>query len=180
MTSLVRVYKQLLHQHPFPTNVLTTCTFMVTGDITSQLMIARKDQLDLRQTARFAVAGLIFVGPVVRGCLVMIDKLFGPTKSMAVLARKLFLDQCIIAPAFLVGNITTLTLLKSQSFTEVKKELDRSYFSLLKLNYSFWPFVQVINFYYIPLAYRVLFGSTAALAWNIMFSYNLYNKRRKH
>lgn len=150
---------------------------MTTGDLTSQLILQQRDELNLKQTARFALAGLIFVGPVVRGCLVTIDKLFGPTSSVLVLGRKLLFDQGLCAPIFLLGNITTLTLLKSQSFEEVRRELHRSYFNLLKMNYTFWPFVQLLNFYFIPLTYRVLFGSTAALMWNTMFSYKLYNMK---
>lgn len=177
MATLIRTYRRLLHERPFITNVLTTCTFMTTGDLTSQWILQQKDQIDLKQTVRFGIAGFIFVGPVVRGCLVMIDKVFGPTKSLAVLGKKLILDQGVCAPCFLAGNITVLTMLKTQSFEETKNELQKSYFNLLKLNYSFWPFVQVINFYFIPLTYRVLFGSSAALAWNTMFSHHLYNKK---
>lgn len=150
---------------------------MTTGDLTSQWILQQKEHLDLKQTVRFGIAGLIFVGPVVRGCLVMIDRIFGPTKSLVILGKKLILDQGICAPSFLAGNITVLTLLKTQSLEETKNELHNSYFSLLKLNYSFWPFVQVINFYFIPLTYRVLFGSSAALAWNTIFSYRLYNNK---
>lgn len=170
-------YRRLLHERPFITNVLTTCTFMTTGDLTSQLIVQRRDELNLRQTATFALAGLIFVGPVVRGSLVAIDKIFGPTSNFLVLGKKLLFDQGLCAPCFLVGSITTLTLLQTQSFEKVRDELNRSYFNLLKMNYTFWPFVQVLNFYFIPLAYRVVFGSSAALIWNTMFSYKLYNKK---
>lgn len=152
---------------------------MTSGDLVSQWVLQQKGQIDLQQTARFAIAGLIFVGPVIRGCLVTIDKLFGPTSNVIVLGKKLLVDQGICAPTFLAGNITVLTLLHTGSFEQVKKELDRSYVNLLKLNYTFWPFVQMMNFYFIPLTYRVLFGSTAALLWNTIFSYRLYN-RKKH
>lgn len=174
---LVGTYKRLLHERPLVTNVLTTCTFMSLGDLISQIY-QKKETIDLEQNARFAIAGLIFVGPAVRGSLVMIDRVFGPTTSFVILGKKLILDQLVCAPCFLAGNITTLTLLKTRTIGEVKKEIDQNYFTLLKLNYSFWPFVQVLNFYFIPLAYRVLFGSSAALAWNAIFSYRLYNKRK--
>lgn len=177
MSNLFRLYRRLLHEHPFVTNVLTSCTFMTTGDLVSQGLLQEKDHIDLKQTARFATVGLLFVGPVVRGSLVMIDKLFGPTKTVKILAKKLMVDQLIGAPAFLAGNITVLTLLERGSFEEVGKELEKSYFSILRLNYSFWPFVQMINFYLIPLTYRVLFGSSAALVWNTIFSYRLYNQK---
>lgn len=159
------------------TNAFTASSFMIVGDLTSQAIIQKRETIDYKQTLQFAIAGLIFVGPVVRTCLVTIDKLFGPTSSAKVLAKKLFVDQCIFAPTFLVCNISLLTVLKTRSLDAVKPELDQSYFNLLKLNYTFWPFVQVINFYFIPLAYRVIFGSSAALVWNTLFSYKFYKKK---
>lgn len=182
---LVRTYRGLLHSRPFVTNVATTCTFMTFGDLTSQYFLQSKTnkneshevaRIDLNQTKRFALAGLIYVGPAVRGCLVLIDRLFGPTTSLKVLGKKILLDQCCFAPVFLVGNLTVLTLLRTSSFEEVKHELQRSYFKILRDQYCFWPFVQMVNFYFIPLTYRVLFGSMAALAWNTMFSFRLNNK----
>lgn len=177
MRNLIRLYQRLLYERPLVTNVLTTCIFMTTGDITSQYILQDKDKHDWHQTARFALAGFIFVGPVVRACLVTIDKLFGPTSSLLVLSKKVLFDQGLIAPIFLAANITVLTLIQTQSLAHVKGELDRSYFSILKMNYTFWPFVSMTNFYFIPLAYRQLFGASAALVWNSLFSYKLYQKK---
>lgn len=179
MLSLIRNYRRLLHERPFITNVLTTCSFMITGDLISQTFFQKKNHIDFKQTTRFAIAGFIFVGPAVRGCLVMIDKVFGPTTSIKVLGKKLLLDQGACAPCFLVCNVSLLTFLQTRTIEGVRKELEQSYFNLLKLNYSFWPFVQIVNFYFIPLTYRVLFGSTAALAWNTIFSYRLNRQDNK-
>lgn len=176
MIRLFRNYRKLLHERPFLTNVLTTTTFMTTGDLVSQTFFQDKEHIDYAQTARFAIAGLIYVGPVVRGCIVMIDKMFGPTKSNVILLKKVLFDQLINAPCFLVGNISLLTYMKTQSLDSIKEELTRSYFPLLKTNYSFWPAVQAVNFYFIPIAYRVLFGSTCAFMYNIAFSYILNNR----
>lgn len=185
MASLIRRYKSLLHTHPFRANVLTSCTLMTTGNIISQSLLQKPlleeplqatlsiGHIDLKQAARFALAGLIFVGPTVRGCLVLIDKVFGPTTSVRVLAKKLLVDQVLIAPIFLAGNISVLTLLETHSLKQVRRVLDKSYLELLKINYTFWPFVQVINFYYVPLTYRVLFGSSAALIWITILSLRL-------
>lgn len=176
MSSVLKAYKRLLHERPLITNSFTASSFMIAGDLTSQALIQEREIIDYKQTLQFAVAGLIFVGPVVRTCLVTIDKLFGPTTSVKTLCKKLFVDQCIFAPTFLVCNISLLTVLKTGSIDAVGSEINRSYFNLLRLNYTFWPFVQVINFYFIPLAYRVIFGSAAALIWNTMFSYKFYKK----
>lgn len=173
----VRIYTRLLHEKPLITNVLTTCTFMTAGDLISQCIVQRHSNYDYKQTVRFAIAGFLFVGPVVRGCLVGIDKIFGPTKNLVVLGKKLFLDQACIAPVFLACNITVLTLLKTASFDCAREEVYKNYWGLLTMNYSFWPFVQIVNFYFIPLTYRVLFGSTAAIIWNTLMSYKLFNKK---
>lgn len=177
MANLVRIYKKLLHRRPLITNVITTASFMTIGDMTSQLILQDKKQLDFEQTKRFGIAGLIYVGPLARGCIVLVEKLFGPTTSLLMLSKKVLFDQAISAPIFLTGNITTLTYLKTQSFDEVRKEIKHSYFNLLKLGYSFWPFVQLLNFYFIPVAYRVVFGSGAALVYNVLFSYRLNYKK---
>uniref|UniRef100_A0A6G1S6Z6 Mitochondrial inner membrane protein Mpv17 n=1 Tax=Aceria tosichella TaxID=561515 RepID=A0A6G1S6Z6_9ACAR len=178
MRNPIRLYRRLLHERPFITNVLTSTTFMAVGDVTSQLILQDKQRLDWHQTARFALAGFIFVGPVVRGCLVAIDKLFGPTSGLLVLSKKVLLDQVVIAPCFIAANVTVLTLLKERSFEKVQQELARSYLGILQLNYTFWPFVSVANFYFVPLAYRVVFASTAALVWNTIFSYKLCYKKQ--
>ena len=177
MRNPIRLYRRLLHEHPFITNVLTSSTFMAVGDVTSQMILQDKKHLDWHQTARFALAGLIFVGPVVRGCLVTIERLFGPTSNLRVLSKKVLLDQVIIAPCFIAANITVLTLLKEQSLERAREELARSYLAILKMNYTFWPFVSVANFYFIPMAYRVVFASMAALMWNTIFSYKLCYRR---
>lgn len=178
MAAIFRAYTRLLHERPIITNAFTASTFMLAGDLTSQALVQQRDQIDYGQTIRFAIAGFIFVGPVARTCLVTIDRIYGPTSSVKVLRKKLILDQCVFAPAFLVGNISVLTLLKTRSTHEVRQELQRSYFKLLKLNYTFWPFVQMVNFYFIPLAYRVIFGSSAALIWNTLFSHKLYSQKK--
>lgn len=179
MSNIFRIYRSLLHKRPFITNVLTTATFMTCGDLTSQHFLQKKESIDHDQTKRFAIAGLIYVGPLARGCIVMIEKLFGPTKSVLILGKKVVFDQVVNAPCFLLGNITTLTYLKSQSFDEVLKEIERSYVNLLVLGYSFWPFVQVVNFYFIPVAYRVIWIGGAALAYNTIFSYRLNSDKEE-
>lgn len=179
MRNPLQLYRRLLHERPFITNVLTSSAFMAVGDVTSQCILQDKRSLDWRQTARFALAGLIFVGPVVRGCLVTIERLFGPTTNVRVLAKKVLLDQVVIAPCFIAANISVITLLKERSLDRVKRELNHSYLGILKLNYTFWPFVSVANFYFIPMAYRVVFASSAALLWNTIFSYKLCFKKAR-
>lgn len=173
MASIFKFYQRLLHERPFVTNVITSSVFMGTGDLISQSILQQRDQINLEQTARFATAGLIFVGPAARGLLVLIDKIFGSSRSAKNMVRKVLFDQGVIAPIFCGANISVITILKGVSLKEVRDELERSYLGLLSMNYMYWPFVSMINFYFVPLTYRVVVGSTAALIWNTAVSYKL-------
>lgn len=173
MAFILKNYRRLLYERPFITNVLTSATFMTGGDLISQSILRHDTPLDLHQTARFATAGIIFVGPAVRGCLLLIDRLFGPTRSLQVMVRKVIFDQGILAPIFTAANLSVLTGLKTHSVEGIKEELERSYVDFLKMNYKFWPMVSMINFYLVPLTYRVVFGSSAALLWNVAVSYRI-------
>lgn len=176
--NLVRSYNRLLHTRPLLTNVLTTSTFMAIGDLISQPLLQDKPT-DLEQTKRFAVAGLIYSGPAWYGSLVLVDHIFGPTKNLKVLGKKILFDQGIIGPIFLVGCITTFSLLEQCSIKHVSEQLKENYVKVLLAEYTYWPFVQLVNYYYVPLTYRALVGSTATLVWNTIFSYLIYYKKHK-
>lgn len=34
-----------------------------------------------------------------------------------------------------------------------------------------WPIANIINFYYVPLHLRLLFGNAVGLGWNVLASY---------
>ena len=38
-------------------------------------------------------------------------------------------------------------------------------------NWMVWPAAQFVNFYFVPLSYRILVASGVALFWNIYLSY---------
>jgi len=174
---LLALYRGLLHKKPFLTNALTASAFMTIGDLISQKILQDgRNQLDVGRTTSFAIVGLIFDGPVSHGCFVALDKIFGHATNAAVSSKKLLADQILIAPVFLACEISLLTILRRTSREQARSELVKKYLDILKINYAFWPFVQILNFYFIPLNYRVLFGSGAALMWNVIFSYRLYNK----
>ncbi|KAH9387333.1 protein Mpv17 [Nematocida major] len=77
---------------------------------------------------------------------------------------KMLFDQFVWAP---VGNfmfILIASLVDGSGFT-VRRVL-RDYFKILFDSYKIWPFLQMINFLFVPLEMRVTFIGVSSLIWN--------------
>ena len=52
-----------------------------------------------------------------------------------------------------------------------KEKLAKSYIPGLKANWMIWPWVQFVNFKFVPLEHRVLIVNFVSLGWNCFLSY---------
>lgn len=77
-------------------------------------------------------------------------------------------DQLIFAPTNLLAFLSTMSVLEGISPSE---KLAKTYKGALQSNWMVWPFVQVVNFSFIPLDYRVLFVNGLSVFWNCYLSY---------
>lgn len=55
--------------------------------------------------------------------------------------------------------------------TSPKDKLDKNYTTALAKNWMVWPFVQLINFKFVPLMHRVLVVNVISLGWNCYLSF---------
>jgi protein Mpv17 len=55
--------------------------------------------------------------------------------------------------------------------TSPQEKLQKNYVTALTSNYMIWPFVQIVNFKFIPLHYRVLFVNVVSIGWNCYLSF---------
>lgn len=53
----------------------------------------------------------------------------------------------------------------------------RHLWATLVANWYCWPFINFVNFHWVPAQYRVLFANVAAVFWN-MFLSNIANSKR--
>lgn len=97
-----------------------------------------------------------------------------PGRTIQVVARKVLVDQIVCSPLCIAIFFITLGLLEKSSLEEVKKEVKAKAWRLYAAEWVIWPPAQVINFYILPLRYRVLYDNTISLG------YDVYTSRVKH
>ena len=94
-------------------------------------------------------------------------KIVLPNKKLEIGAR-VAVDQLVFAPTNLFVFLSTMAVLEGVSPQE---KLARTYSGALTSNWMVWPFVQVVNFSFVPLDYRVLFVNSLSVFWNCYLSF---------
>jgi len=118
------------------------------------------------------VYGLAITGPMFHWWYAFLDKtvrgwnLTGNTN----LAAKILLDRLCMTPPFLLITLVYLNYFQTFNVSQVSKTVKNVYAGALYLNWRVWTVAQAVNFKYVPLEYRVLFGNMVALWWNIVLS----------
>lgn len=84
-----------------------------------------------------------------------------------ILAR-VAVDQCVFAPTNLFIFLNTMALLEG---TDPQKKLQTTYKPVLQTNFMVWPWVQFVNFKFVPLEMRVLLVNVVSLGWNCYLSW---------
>lgn len=104
-----------------------------------------------------------------------LSKVVGRGGSKAVVLKKVALDQFLFTPVSLCGFLVIINKMQGKKWRFVKEEIEDKYFSILFTNYSVWPFVQLVNFYAVPLRHQVLFVQSVAIFWNAYLSWKSQN-----
>ncbi|XP_028928375.1 protein Mpv17 isoform X1 [Ornithorhynchus anatinus] len=173
--ALWRTYRRALASHPWKVQVLTAGSLMGVGDVISQQLVERRGVQDhqLYRTTTMALLGCGFVGPVVGGWYRVLDRLVpGNTKVTAL--KKMVVDQGGFAPCFLGCFLPLAGALSGLSVQDNWAKLQRDYTDALVTNYYIWPAVQLANFYFVPLHYRLAVVQCVAVIWNSYLSWKAH------
>lgn len=72
--------------------------------------------------------------------------------------------------------MTSLGVVQGKDLNENIKEIKKHYPDILCNNYKLWPWVQLGNFYLVPLRFQVLAVQIVAIAWNTYLSWKTQAK----
>ncbi|TRY71627.1 hypothetical protein TCAL_16166 [Tigriopus californicus] len=166
------LYLHTLNKNPLTTQIVQTGALMGAGDVIAQKVLEKKSKFDTARCLRFVALGSFMVAPTIRVWYLSMERLVGPSvpKIRAALS-KVALDQGCFAPTFNAVFLSVIGVCQGKNWEQVKEKLSREYRDVMLTNYTIWPPVQMINFFFVPFLLRPLVVSIIALVWNTYLSF---------
>lgn len=97
-----------------------------------------------------------------------------PGKTIGAVLRKVLIDQFICSPLCIAMFFLTLAILERTDWEEFIREVKNKAHRLYIAEWVVWPPAQIINFYFLPTRYRVLYDNCISLG------YDVYTSQVKH
>lgn len=162
-------YSRLLEQNPLLIKAITAAVLSAVGNLICQVLIEKKEDIDLRRFSIFTGLGFIWVAPCLHFWYGKLNTLVTATGNKGAILR-MACDQLGFAPLFIGSMLAILTALDGKA-DQIVPELKSSLPSAIKANWMLWVPAQFVNFRFVPVPYQVLFSNLVAVAWNVYFSF---------
>ncbi|XP_069359103.1 mpv17-like protein 2 [Maniola hyperantus] len=182
----IKFYKQAVNQafsekNLFCTNVVLSVAISTTGDLLEQgYECYRQDiyKFDFRRTSHMAFSGCT-AGVLCHHWYNFLDKII-IKRTIKNVMKKLILDQCIWSPIVILSFIATVAIFEDNPIENFTDEVHEKFWILYKAEWVVWPPAQIINFYFLPTKYRVLYDNTISLGYDIYTSHIKHSKTTKN
>lgn len=164
----------------FYTNITISLTLSSVGDIMEQTYEMYTDEIekyDLKRTMHMGFSG-IGVGILCHHWYKILDR-FIIGKSFDMVVKKLLLDQLLFSPIMIITFFGSLAIFEKEPLTNFQEEVQDKFVTLYRAEWMVWPPAQVINFYFLPTRYRVLYDNTISLGYDVYTSQVKHNKSVK-
>ena len=151
-------------------DIIFSAVMFTTSDILTQQIVEKKgSHHSFRRTLRMCIMGVI-IGPIQRTWFLTLERYIPPTSKIQIL-KKLIVDQTVYGPFIIFFFYSLSGALSGQDFNDIKQMLQERYIKTIFTAYKVWPFVQAINFTFVPLQNRANFVQAVALCWNMYLSW---------
>jgi hypothetical protein len=182
---------------PQLTNSVTGLVTFSAGDVLSQKLLQEGTDVDFGRAIKTGMLGVFMNGVVLHHWYNTLDRVFGKSMSSAKgVVLKMAADQLIYAPFSITvffGFASSLPTMKaiSPDTSSIKRiemmpgkvaelfieKMETSFLATLLADCCVWPFVNLINFSYIPKNYRPSFVGFAQLIWQTFVSSMCYGNQ---
>lgn len=159
----------------FATNVGISISLSAAGDIIEQKLEKIEgytNQWDTLRTRNMALSGMT-IGVFCHHWYFFLEK-YMPGRTIGMVMKKVVVDQLICSPICITTFFLTLGYLEKTKVPEIIDEIKRKAIILYTAEWVVWPPAQVINFYILPIRYRVLYDNIISLG------YDVYTSRVRH
>ncbi|XP_003374956.1 protein SYM1 [Trichinella spiralis] len=163
-------YLEILTRHPLKTQMLITGFLMGAGDVSSQIFIEPKKKpkrFDFVRTARFICIGSFFFAPLLKSWFAFLqNRIHCKAYPRLSPVKRLFADQIICSPVVLASFLVLLRTLEMKPIKTAFHQCRTQFWDIYLTGLKVWPFMQLVNFYLVPLEHRILVVQMVAIFWN--------------
>lgn len=187
LKELLASYRSALRDSPVQTKALTSLVISLLGELLGAYLRRRKfltaykysraeyapPIVDLKRLGIFGFYGLAITGPLFHwwyGSLEKIVNHYNIESNSAQVFTKIVLDRIVMTPPFLLFTLAYIQGLLTMKPRVAAENVKKAYPGALALNWKVWTVAQYVNFQFVPLDYRVLFGNAVAFWWNCYLS----------
>ncbi|CAH1779795.1 unnamed protein product [Owenia fusiformis] len=140
------------------------------ADISQQEFISKVKEYDKFKTLRSATVGGFVIAPILFTWLRIAEWLVPGTQLKNVL-KKIVLEQSLFGPVVISSFYAASGVLEGKTYPEIREEWRDKFIPTWKTGAQFWPFMQLINFTFVPLHRRIYFVCAASFMWSNYLCY---------
>lgn len=162
MISIINKYNNLLIKHPLLTKCITSSIIMCSANLTVQKIESykRDSKILFKNSILFGIiCGGLQKAPFMHFFYNVSYKWIIP-KQISICA--VFIDPINYLSAMMLNNL----LIQKKNFKNGLKIIENDFWKIYKTGLYIWPVAQCINFYYVPLHWRVLYFNSVSFIWN--------------
>jgi protein Mpv17 len=152
---------------------------LITGRMTDKKQtgdqnLVADEKFNWTRTLHMSAAGLT-TGVVTHYWYILLDKKLGVLRTAKTITTKILVDQIIFSPINLAVYFSTIGVMERSTVSRVRDELiEKGMEQIYVAEWLIWPPAQFVNFYFLPLRYRILWDNLISLGFDIYSPYVKY------
>lgn len=178
--SFGNLYGAQMNKRPLLTKSLTAVFTTATADVLAQVGIEKKtwDTYNYKRTFCQMIISAMFMVPWAHTwhcrAVPFIMNLF-PNSHIKKTTACLVADYSALTPFMLSANLFLVEAFKTFDFRAGMRSVQCKFGTAYKSNLVFWPVISAISYRYIPMHYRIVFGSVIGLVWGVYWNWFINN-----
>jgi len=155
--------------------LLITIFDLVTQKFETLWVESKKGQdIDISRTVRIVVFFSLLGVPVMHFYYLLLEIIF-PGTDITYIISKMIVDLFLFTPITIFAFFVGMGLMEGSSFLRIQQQLKNNYWSSIKKSFIVFPIASFINFFFVPVDFRLFFIGAVSLFWNGYLSYIKHN-----
>jgi len=163
-------YNKSLDTNPVLTKACTSLSGWFLGDFFTQTVITRGGAFDFQRSITLASFGFFFHGPMGHVVYDNLDQIIVGTGPKQI-AAKIFVDQVLWCPIFMVCYFTYLGLANGDAVATILEKLHNDLFIAILGSWKLWPVAHAIQFRYVATKHRIVYINCIEVCFIMFLSF---------